>query len=70
LRPEDSGIEELAPKKDAHVAAKLREAGAIIIGKTSMHELAAFIMLTPGGKHERREWQSATADLGGFLTHL
>ena len=28
------------PKKDAPVAAKLREAGAIIIGKTNMHELA------------------------------
>ena len=28
------------PKKDAPVAAKLRAAGAIIIGKTNMHELA------------------------------
>jgi Asp-tRNA(Asn)/Glu-tRNA(Gln) amidotransferase A subunit family amidase len=28
------------PRKDAAVAAKLREAGAIIIGKTNMHELA------------------------------
>ena len=28
------------PKKDAPVAAKLRDAGAIIIGKTNMHELA------------------------------
>jgi mandelamide amidase len=28
------------PRKDAPVAAKLREAGAIIIGKTNMHELA------------------------------
>jgi Asp-tRNA(Asn)/Glu-tRNA(Gln) amidotransferase A subunit family amidase len=28
------------PKQDAPVAAKLREAGAIIIGKTNMHELA------------------------------
>ena len=28
------------PRKDAPVSAKLREAGAIIIGKTNMHELA------------------------------
>ncbi|MBV8908555.1 MAG: hypothetical protein JOZ20_06100, partial [Sphingomonas sp.] len=28
------------PKKDAPVAEKLREAGAIVIGKTNMHELA------------------------------
>jgi Asp-tRNA(Asn)/Glu-tRNA(Gln) amidotransferase A subunit family amidase len=28
------------PKQDAPVAAKLREAGAVIIGKTNMHELA------------------------------
>ena len=28
------------PRKDAPVAAKLREAGAIVIGKTNMHELA------------------------------
>src|SRR3954470_22736509 len=33
-------LKNFVPKKDAPVAAKLRAAGAIIIGKTNMHELA------------------------------
>jgi mandelamide amidase len=33
-------LKEFMPKQDAPVAAKLHEAGAIIIGKTNMHELA------------------------------
>lgn len=33
-------LKDYVPKADAPVVAKLREAGAIIIGKTSMHELA------------------------------
>ena len=33
-------LKAFTPKKDAPVAAKLRAAGAIIIGKTNMHELA------------------------------
>jgi len=33
-------LKSYVPAKDAPVAAKLREAGAIIIGKTNMHELA------------------------------
>lgn len=33
-------LKDYVPKADAPVAAKLRAAGAIIIGKTSMHELA------------------------------
>ncbi|WGD56509.1 indoleacetamide hydrolase [Bradyrhizobium sp. CB1650] len=33
-------LKTFVPKKDAPVAAKLRAAGAIIIGKTNMHELA------------------------------
>src|SRR4051794_21968003 len=33
-------LKNFVPKKDAPVAAKLRTAGAIIIGKTNMHELA------------------------------
>lgn len=33
-------LKDYCPKADAPVVAKLREAGAIIIGKTSMHELA------------------------------
>ena len=37
------------PKKDAPVAAKLRAAGAIIIGKTNMHELAFGISGYNGG---------------------
>jgi indoleacetamide hydrolase len=37
------------PKKDAPVAAKLRDAGAIIIGKTNMHELAFGISGYNGG---------------------
>jgi mandelamide amidase len=35
-----SALKAYRPKKDAPVAAKLRAAGAIIIGKTNMHELA------------------------------
>ena len=41
--PDSAGTAALkgfVPKKDAPVAAKLRAAGAIIIGKTNMHELA------------------------------
>ena len=34
------GAQGFVPKQDAPVAAKLRAAGAIIIGKTNMHELA------------------------------
>jgi indoleacetamide hydrolase len=37
------------PKKDAPVAAKLRAAGAIVIGKTNMHELAFGISGYNGG---------------------
>src|SRR5207237_7886727 len=37
------------PRKDAPVAAKLRAAGAIIIGKTNMHELAFGISGYNGG---------------------
>ena len=33
-------LKDYVPEKDAPVAAKLRAAGAIIIGKTNMHELA------------------------------
>src|SRR5262245_13538152 len=33
-------LKNFVPKKDAPVAAKLRAAGAVIIGKTNMHELA------------------------------
>jgi indoleacetamide hydrolase len=33
-------LKNFVPRKDAPVAAKLRHAGAIIIGKTNMHELA------------------------------
>ncbi|KAH2822640.1 hypothetical protein KXV85_002157, partial [Aspergillus fumigatus] len=33
-------LKDYVPKADAPVVARLREAGAIIIGKTSMHELA------------------------------
>jgi indoleacetamide hydrolase len=33
-------LKNFIPRKDAPVAAKLRDAGAIIIGKTNMHELA------------------------------
>ncbi|RXT33607.1 indoleacetamide hydrolase [Bradyrhizobium betae] len=33
-------LKDYVPKSDAPVAAKLRAAGAVIIGKTSMHELA------------------------------
>jgi Asp-tRNA(Asn)/Glu-tRNA(Gln) amidotransferase A subunit family amidase len=33
-------LKNFVPRKDAPVAAKLRDAGAIIIGKTNMHELA------------------------------
>lgn len=33
-------LKHFVPKKDAPVAAKLRAAGAVIIGKTNMHELA------------------------------
>jgi indoleacetamide hydrolase len=33
-------LKSFIPRKDAPVAAKLRDAGAIIIGKTNMHELA------------------------------
>ena len=35
-----AALKGFVPKKDAPVAAKLRAAGAIIIGKTNMHELA------------------------------
>ena len=34
------GLKGFVPRKDAPVAAKLRAAGAVIIGKTNMHELA------------------------------
>lgn len=34
------GLKDYVPKADAPVVAKLRAAGAVIIGKTSMHELA------------------------------
>jgi Asp-tRNA(Asn)/Glu-tRNA(Gln) amidotransferase A subunit family amidase len=33
-------LKNFIPRKDAPIAAKLRDAGAIIIGKTNMHELA------------------------------
>jgi len=33
-------LAEWKPKQDAHVVAKLREAGAVILGKTNMHEFA------------------------------
>src|SRR6201999_397157 len=34
------GLKSFVPGADAPIAAKLRAAGAVIIGKTSMHELA------------------------------
>ena len=34
------GLKGFVPRKDAPVAEKLRAAGAVIIGKTNMHELA------------------------------
>ena len=36
-----TGFLKLKPKSDAHCVAKLRAAGAIIIGKTNMHEFGA-----------------------------
>ena len=42
------------PTKDAPVAAKLRAAGAIIIGKTNMHELAFGISGYNGALQDRR----------------
>jgi mandelamide amidase len=42
-------LKSFIPKKDAPVAAKLRAAGAVIIGKTNMHELAFGISGYNGG---------------------
>ncbi|MGV7212437.1 indoleacetamide hydrolase [Bradyrhizobium sp. UFLA05-112] len=42
-------LKSFMPKKDAAVAARLRAAGAIIIGKTNMHELAFGISGYNGG---------------------
>src|SRR3954468_15620840 len=43
------GLKGFVPRKDAPVAAKLRAAGAVIIGKTNMHELAFGISGYNGG---------------------
>jgi len=58
------------PKKDAPVAAKLRAAGAIIIGKTNMHELAFGISgynpaFTTGSEPGVRNAYDATKIAGG-----
>jgi indoleacetamide hydrolase len=49
-------LKSYVPAKDAPVAAKLRAAGAIIIGKTNMHELAFGISGYNGGYKTGRDY--------------
>lgn len=42
------------PRRDAHLVRKLKDAGAVILGKTTMHELAAGILTVGSGFGQTR----------------
>jgi amidase len=55
----------LQPSRDAYLVEKLREAGAIIIGKTNLHELAAGILTVSSLGGQTRNPYDPTRNPGG-----
>lgn len=53
------------PKRDAFMVKRLREAGAVIIGKTNMHELAAGITSVSSSAGQTRNPYDLTRNPGG-----